>query len=110
MIFESEVAYEAEQTAVRKFCKENGFAASFDERYPYATVYRADPPITLLEDPEADEAKDNLLQIDVVTGSDVAVTIKGSGTLTAAVLRKLIKHAEICAEAFFKAKAEAALK
>lgn len=104
---ESEVVYEAEQTAVRKICKENCFAVSFDERYPYAVVYRADPPITLL-DGDADAAQNReLLQLDVVIGADVAVTIKGSGTLPVAILRKLIKSAENCADAFFRARAEA---
>ena len=105
---ESEVVYEAEQTAVRKICKENCFAVSFDERYPYAVVYRADPPITLLDGDADDAPNRELLQLDVVIGADVAVTIKGSGTLPAAVMRKLIKSAESCADAFFRAKAEEA--
>lgn len=104
---ESEIVYEAEQTAVRKICKENCFAASFDERYPYAVVYRADPPITLLDGQTEDGQSSDLLQLDVVIGADVAVTIKGSGTLPAAVMQKLIKRAESCADAFFRARAEA---
>lgn len=103
---ESRVVYEEEQTAVRKICKENCFAVSFDERYPYAVVYRADPPITLLDGQENDTPNKEILQLDVVIGADVAVTIKGSGTLLAAVLRKLIKSAENCADAFFRARAE----
>ncbi len=104
---ENRIVYEAAKESIKKLCSENNFAAEFEERYPFAVRYKAQIAPSLLDGtpPPVD-----MLRVEVVIAAQTITEIRGSGALTAAVLKKMITRAEACADAFFRAQAEERLK